>query len=870
MKFLLFHGKFCYNSTSGEQNMKRSEVQREKLSPMMQQYMEIKDKYEDSIIFFRLGDFYEMFFEDAITASRILELTLTGKQAGLDERVPMCGIPHHAYAGYVDELIEKGYKVAICEQLEDPKETKGMVKRDVIQVVTKGTRIDENMDSKSNNYIANIYNFDYCYGISFADISTGEVYAMLIEGEKDKVIKEVAKHGFKEVIVNDSINREIIEILRTNYNVLVTITKDELQDKNYEYIYKDIEDIRIISTVKHLLYYVIDTKKGDLHHLQKCCVIKNSEYLEFGNNTKRNLELVETLRNRERQYSLLWLLDKNKTAMGSRYLKYNIENPLTNKEAIERRYNLVEKLSTEFILRDDLVHELGNVYDLERLAGRITYGNLNAKDLLQLKNSLKSLPNIKRILETIGYDKKIETLEELYELLERTILEDAPFTLHEGHLIKPGYNEELDELKKIRSGSKDFILELEQTEKERTGIKNLKVGFNKVFGYYIEVSKGQTHLVKEEFGYDRKQTLANCERFTTPQLKEKENIILGAEEKIISLEYKLFMDIREVVKRYISKLQKIAKIISEVDMLQSFSVVSDAYKFVRPTLTEDKIVKMIECRHPVVEQVMKDKYIPNDIIMDKTTDILLITGPNMAGKSTYMRQCAITVIMAQIGCFVPCKSCTIPIFDKIFTRIGASDDLVSGESTFMVEMKEANTAISEATENSLILFDELGRGTATYDGMSLAQAILEYIHDKIKAKTMFSTHYHELTALEKDLKHLKNVHVSAIEKDGQITFLHKVKVGAVDKSYGIHVASLAHLPESLIKRADEILNIYEKKNIKKETFTQTSLFELTESEIEEKPNPIEEKIKEINPLEMTPMEALNYLYELKKEVKRKD
>ena len=850
--------------------MKRSEVQREKLSPMMQQYMEIKDKYEDSIIFFRLGDFYEMFFDDAIIASRVLELTLTGKQAGLEERVPMCGVPHHAYASYVDTLIEKGYKVAICEQLEDPKETKGMVKRDVIQVITKGTRIDENIDSKSNNYIANIYNFDYCYGISFADISTGEVYAMLIEGEKDKVIKEVSKHGFREVIVNDSINREIIEILRTNYNVLVTITKEELEDKNYEYIYKDIEDVRITSTLKHLLYYIIDTKKGDLHHLQKCRVIKNSEYLEFDNNTKRNLELTETLRNRERQYSLLWLLDKNKTAMGSRYLKYNIENPLTNREDIERRYHMVEKLSTEFILRDDLIKELGNVYDLERLAGRITYGNLNAKDLLQLKSSLKSLPNIKEILEQIGYDKKLETLEELYELLEKTILEDAPFSLHEGHLIKPGYNEELDELKKVSSGSKDFILELEQKEKERTGIKNLKVGFNKVFGYYIEVSKGQTHLVKEEFGYDRKQTLANCERFTTPLLKEKENIILGAEEKIINLEYKLFMDIREVVKRYIGKLQRIAKIISEVDMLQSFSVVSDAYKFVRPTLTDEKVIKMIDCRHPVVEQVMKDKYIPNDIIMDKTTDVLLITGPNMAGKSTYMRQCAITVIMAQIGCFVPCKSCTMPIFDKIFTRIGASDDLVSGESTFMVEMKEANTAISEATEHSLILFDELGRGTATYDGMSLAQAILEYIHDKIKAKTMFSTHYHELTILEKDLKHLKNVHVSAVEKDGKITFLHKVKNGAIDKSYGIHVASLAHLPESLIKRADEILNIYEHKNVKKETFTQTSLFELTESEAEPKINPIEEKIKGINPLEMTPMEALNYLYELKKEVSRKE
>ena len=850
--------------------MKRSEVQREKLSPMMQQYMEIKDKYEDSIIFFRLGDFYEMFFEDAIIASRVLELTLTGKQAGLEERVPMCGVPHHAYASYVDALIEKGYKVAICEQLEDPKETKGMVKRDVIQVITKGTRIDENIDSKSNNYIANIYNFDYCYGISFADISTGEVYAMLIEGEKDKVIKEVTKHGFKEVIVNDSINREIIEILRTNYNVLVTITKEELDDKNYEYIYKDIEDIRIVSTLKHLLYYIIDTKKGDLHHLQKCRVIKNSEFLEFDNNTKRNLELTETLRNRERQYSLLWLLDKNKTAMGSRYLKHNIENPLTSREDIERRYHMVEKLSTEFILRDDLIKELGNVYDLERLAGRITYGNLNAKDLLQLKSSLKSLPKIKEILEQIGYDKKLETLEELYELLEKTILEDAPFSLHEGHLIKPGYSEELDELKKVSSGSKDFILELEQKERERTGIKNLKVGFNKVFGYYIEVSKGQTHLVKEEYGYDRKQTLANCERFTTPLLKEKENIILGAEEKIINLEYKLFMDIREVVKRYIGKLQRIAKIISEVDMLQSFSVVSDAYKFVRPTLTDEKVIKMIECRHPVVEQVMKDKYIPNDIIMDKTTDILLITGPNMAGKSTYMRQCAITVIMAQIGCFVPCKSCTMPIFDKIFTRIGASDDLVSGESTFMVEMKEANTAISEATEHSLILFDELGRGTATYDGMSLAQAILEYIHDKIKAKTMFSTHYHELTILEKDLKHLKNVHVSAVEKDGKITFLHKVKNGAIDKSYGIHVASLAHLPESLIKRADEILNIYEHKNVKKETFTQTSLFELTESEAEPKINPIEEKIKGINPLEMTPMEALNYLYELKKEVSRKE
>ena len=848
--------------------MKRSEVDRTKLSPMMQQYMEIKDKYEDTIIFFRLGDFYEMFFDDAILASRILELTLTGKQAGLDERVPMCGIPHHAYTSYAETLVDKGYKVAIVEQLEDPKLTKGMVKRDVVQIITKGTRLDTEIDSKSNNYIANIYNFEYCYGISYADISTGEVYAELIEGDKEKLIKEIVKENFKEVIVNTTIDREIVERLRTNYNVLVTITKEILDSNEYSYIYKNIEDERIIETLKHLLYYIIETKKGDLHHLQACQVIKSSEYLEFDSNTERNLELVETIRTRDRQYSLLWLLDKCKTAMGSRFLKKSILNPLRDKEEIERRYDIVSKLSTEFILRDDLIKCLDHVYDLERIVGRITYGNLNAKDLLQLKTSLKELPRIKEILKEINFDKEIDTFEEIYTLLDKSIEEDAPFTLHEGHLIKEGYNTELDELKHISSNSKDFILEMEKEEKLRTGIKNLKVGYNKVFGYYIEVSKGQKDLIKDEYGYERKQTLANAERYITPVLKEKENIILGAEEKIINIEYKLFMDIREVIKRYAGSLQKTARVLSEIDMLESFSIVTDSYKFVRPKLVEDRTLKLIECRHPVVEQVMKDKYIPNDIIMDRTTDILLITGPNMAGKSTYMRQCAITIIMAQIGCFVPCKSATMPIFDKIFTRIGASDDLVAGESTFMVEMKEANYAIQEATENSLILFDELGRGTATYDGMSLAQAILEYIHDKIKAKTMFSTHYHELTVLEKDLKHLKNVHVSAIEENGTITFLHKVKNGAVDKSYGIHVASLAHLPESLIKRADEILNVYEHKNKKKETYTQTSLFELTENKEKEDKNEIEEKIKNVNPLEMTPIEALNLLFELNKEAKR--
>ncbi len=854
-----------------EYKMKRSTVDRSLLSPMMKQYMEIKDQYEDTIIFFRLGDFYEMFFEDAITASRELELTLTGKQAGLPERVPMCGIPHHAYSSYVDTLIEKGYKVAICEQMEDPKLTKGMVSREVVQIVTKGTRLDERLDARDSNFIASLYDFGYCFALSYADITTGEFYAELFSKDTEKLLREIAKNNFKEIIVNDEINREIVNTLRTKYQILVTIRKEELKEDRYSYIYSEIEDERLVQTIKHLLAYLLDTKKKELMHLQKCVHIKAQDHLIFDGNTKKNLELVETMRSGERQYSLLWLLDKNKTAMGSRFLKYNIENPITDKEELNRRYHMVEVLSTEFILRDDLIRCLDQVYDLERLAGRISYGNLNARDLLQLKTSLQVLPELKQILIDLKYDKEIEPLEEVCLLLEKSIHEEAPYSLHEGGLIKEGYNEELDELRKIRSGSKDFILELEQKEKEKTGIKNLKIGFNKVFGYYIEVSKGSKSLIKEEFGYERKQTLANGERYITKELKEKENIILGAEEKIIQLEYKLFMDIREVVKRYIETIQKQAKIISEIDMLQAFSQVSEQGKYVRPELIEDHEIELVGCRHPVVEKVMKDKYISNDVIMDQTTNILLITGPNMAGKSTYMRQTAITVIMAQIGCFVPCKKCRMPIFNKIFTRIGASDDLVSGESTFMIEMKEANYALQEADEHSLILFDELGRGTATYDGMSLAQAILEYIHDKIKAKTLFSTHYHELTVLEKDLKELKNVHVSAIEEKGKLTFLHKVKVGAVDKSYGIHVASLAHLPESLIERALDILNVYEHKNIKKETFTQTSLFEQLEEDIEKQEkeeNPIEKQIRECKPLEMTPIDALNFIYELQKECKK--
>ena len=855
--------------------MKRSEVNREKISPMMRQYLDIKDNYEDTIIFFRLGDFYEMFFEDAITASHELELTLTGRNAGLEERVPMCGVPFKAYEGYLDKLIDKGYKVAIVEQLEDPKTTKDMVKRDVIQVVTKGTRLDSSINAKDNNFIASIYDLEYCYVLSYSDVSTGEVYVLLENGDKDALLREVLRHNFSEIIVNDKIDREFVNIIRTTYHLNVTIYDELYSGNEYNYVYKNLKDVREETGIKHLLSYLTNTKKGDLSHLTEAKEENIKEHLLIDNNTKRNLELTETVRLRERTYSLLWLLDKNKTAMGSRLLKQNIESPLTSKKEIERRYDFIDKLRVEFILRDDLKNNLNEVYDLERLASRITYGNLNARDLLQLKNSLKVLPEIKRILKELNYYKEIEDFPEVFSLLDKSIVEDPPITLREGHLIKDGYNEELDELRKVSSGSKDFILELEQKEKERTGIKNLKVGFNKVFGYYIEVSKGQVKELKDEYGYERKQTLSNCERFITPLLKEKENIILGAEEKIINLEYDLFMKIRETIKRYIHPLQKTASIIAEVDMLQAFSTVSDMYNFVRPTITDNTCVKIIASRHPVIEEVMArddKKYVSNDIIMDEDTSILLITGPNMAGKSTYMRQFAITVIMAQIGCFVPAKSCSVPLFDKIFTRIGASDDLVSGESTFMVEMKEANLALENATRNSLILFDELGRGTATYDGMSLAQAILEYIHDKIGAKTMFSTHYHELTSLSNSLKHLQNVHVSAVEEDGKLTFLHKIKLGAVDKSYGLNVASLAHLPSSLIKRAEEILNVYESEGVKEREFTQTSLFSLDEEEVkeEERVNEIEEMVKEVDPLNMTPINALNFLYELKEKIKKEE
>ena len=843
--------------------MKLSEIDRSKLAPMMKHYVELKDNYKDVLLFYRLGDFYEMFFEDAVLVSRELELTLTGRNAGLEEKVPMCGVPAHSVNIYVDKLIKKGYKVAICEQLEDPKNAKGIVKRDVTEVISSGTIINANsLNEKENNFIGNVYDFDYLYVLSYSDITTGEYYIEKIEHDKDKLVSEILSLGLKEVLFNSKIDLSVVNILKNQYKLTVTTIDNLYELDNYSYLYDSLE-VNYQICIRHLLYYLVVKQKRNLSHIRTVNVKKQDNYLKMDIHTKRNLELTENLRLKERMYSLLWLLDNTKTAMGSRKLKQWIENPIIDKDTLNKRYDIVETLLKEFILCDELRDYLYEVYDLERLCGRISLGNANARDLIQLRNSLKVLPNINEILSKIGFYRNLTDVSDLYRLLDESLYENPPIGLKEGYLIKEGYNSKLDELKELRSGGKDFISKFELEEKERTGIKNLKVGFNKVFGYFIEISKGSLDLVTDDMGYIRKQTLANCERFINPILKEKEDLILTSEEKIIELEYSLFTEIRDKAKEFIPKLQEISKIISEIDVLQSFSLVSEKYNYIRPILNDNNEIKLIDSRHPVVEKVIKESYVENDIVMDKNTNIILITGPNMAGKSTYMRQLGIIVIMAQIGCFVPAKEANLPVFDKIFTRIGASDDLVSGESTFMVEMIEASNAIKNATPNSLILFDELGRGTATFDGMSLAQAILEYIHNKVGAKTLFSTHYHELTDLEKDLKKLKNMHVSAEENEGEVIFLHKVKEGSVDKSYGINVAKLAGLPDEVINRANDILNVYENKEKKRDIVIQTTL----PLDFNNDKNELKEKIKNINILELTPIQALNMLNELKESIK---
>ena len=843
--------------------MKRSDVDYNELSPMMRQYMDIKKEHEDELLFYRIGDFYELFFEDALEASHALELTLTGKNAGLKERVPMCGIPHHASKGYIEKAVNLGYKVAVCEQMEDPRFTKGMVKREVINVVSKGTLVDlDFLSAYDFNFIGSILDLEYAYLITYADISTGNIYSELTTHDKNTLISRVLNLNLKEVILTNTFDLELLNTLKNNYNLSISIS-----DKFYEEKTKltdNITDERVRDGVNHLLYYLVVRELKDITHLSNVVIIDNNARLRMDVHSVRNLEIFETLRLKERQYSLIWLIDKCKTSMGSRTLKGWLMNPLRDEKMINGRLDSIDKLNNEFIKRSELTKHLYEIYDLERLCGKVICGSFNARDALQIKKSLEHLPYVKTLASEIGLNIDINTHEELYKLLESSIYEDAPITLKDGYLIKAGYNKELDELKEIRSGGKSFIAGMEQELKEQSGISNLKVGYNKVFGYYIEVSKGNASKVKDEFGWIRKQTLTTGERYISPLLKEKEALVLNAEERIIDLEYNLFMEIKEAIKKEVPLMQKTASGIGVIDALTSLSVVSEEQKFVRPIFNNKHVIDIKDGFHPVINALNEKNYVKNGCMMDENTTTLLITGPNMSGKSTYMRQLAIIIILAQIGSFVPASFANLPLFDAIYTRIGASDDLVSGESTFMVEMKEANNAITNATEDSLILFDELGRGTATFDGMSLAAAILKYATKHIKCKTLFSTHYHELTSLEETIPSIRNIHVSAEEDDGKLVFLHKIKEGAADKSYGVHVAALAGMPEEIINEANLILSKYENKETSpKIEHAEQITFNLTEEK-----NELKEYLKDIDPLKLTPIEALIKLNELK-EISRK-
>ncbi len=839
--------------------MERKDVNLNNVSPMMREYLKTKSEYEGIILFYRLGDFYEMFFEDAITASHELELTLTGKQAGLKEKIPMCGVPYHAVNIYLEKLIEKGYKVAICEQMEDPKLAKGIVKREVTQIVSAGTITNTDIvNEKDFNFIAGIKDYTYAYVLSYADLLSGKVYATYINHDDENLISQIVNLNIKEIVVEDNFNEKLIYKFKTNYNIYISYyNEDKVFDKNN--VFDGIEDEKIIKTTSIVLNYLVNAMKQDLSHLQHLEIVDKKMFLELNKECIRNLELTETMRNKDRQNSLLGFMDKTKTAMGSRLLKSYIISPSIDKKEITKRHDLVEKLIKEFMLKSELKSYLYEIYDLERLTGKVACSTLNARDMLQLKNSLTVFPDINNILAELNLEP-LETFDKLCDLIERSIKENSPVTLKEGNLIKEGFNAEIDELRSIKTNGKDFISNFESEERQRTNIKGLKVGFNKVFGYFIEVPKGQIMYVKDEFQYERKQTLSNCERYITPLLKEKENMILNAEDKLNNLEYEVFCEIKEEIKKYISNLQVVSGKIAYLDVMQSFATIAEENNFIKPTINDNNIVEIIGGRHPVVESVIEKEYIDNDVILNKNTNVLIITGPNMSGKSTYMREMGIIAILNQIGSFVPAKKCNIPIFDKIFTRIGASDDLVGGESTFMVEMKESAYALKNATHNSLILFDELGRGTSTYDGMSLAGAIIEYIATNIKCKTLFSTHYHELIAMENKLSGVKNVHVTIAEEGGDITFLHKVLDGAVDKSYGINVAKLANLPNTVIKRANELLEEFENQNNKVERKAQQLELIFDEDTKDE----LREYIDTINPLEVTPIEAINILDQIKK------
>ncbi|MFC7392625.1 DNA mismatch repair protein MutS [Scopulibacillus cellulosilyticus] len=861
-------------------------------TPMIQQYLSIKAQYQDAFLFFRLGDFYEMFFEDAKKASLELEITLTSRDGGQNERIPMCGVPYHAAKQYIKVLVEKGYKIAICEQVEDPKTAKGVVKREVIQLITPGTIMDnQSLTPKENNYLTSITAFDdETFGFAICDLTTGEMKVTSI-ASWEGIIQELAAYESKEVVVSSSFDETASKELSQRLGVTISFEENAEIPDTLKALAVTIDQIKMQQSLGRLLQYLVKTQKRSLDHLQPAEFYAVQDYMAIDPNSRRNLELVATMKDKKKFGSLLWLLDKTKTAMGGRKLKQWIEKPLLNQTTINERLSCVESLIDHYFERETVRECLENVYDLERLVGRVAYGNVNARELVQLKQSLAQVPAVIQSLNDIENDvikqlaDRMDPCDDVKAIIDKGIIDDPPISITDGGIIKTGYHEKLDQYRDISQNGKAWIAELEQAERKSTGIKSLKVGYNKVFGYYIEVTKANLRHLPEG-RYERKQTLANAERFITPELKEKEKLILEAEEKMVDLEYELFQEIRSHIKAHSKRLQELAQLISQIDVLQSFAIVSENNQYTKPVFTKTRAVELKESRHPVVEQVMENKmFVANDLSMNESCDTLLITGPNMGGKSTFMRQVALSAIMAQMGCFVPAERAELPIFDQIFTRIGAADDLVSGQSTFMVEMMEAQYALSHATQNSLILLDEIGRGTSTYDGIAIAQAIVEYIHDKIAAKTLFSTHYHELTDLEDRLLRLKNVHVSAMEEDGKVVFLHKVLPGQADKSYGIHVAKLANLPDSLIDRANDILKELEGKedasltdhalsqNTVSEDSEQLTFF--TEQETNKKQTSISSKesqiiktLESLDLLAMNPMEAMNELYKLQMALKK--
>ena len=865
-------------------------------SPMMQHYLDTKAEYKDCVLFYRLGDFYEMFFDDAVEVSRELELTLTGKECGMEERAPMCGIPYHAANVYIAKLIEKGYKVAICEQLEDPKNTKGMVKRGVVKIVTPGTVLDDTvLEEKKNNYIMSIYKQGLFYGVAVCDVSTGDFYATQIKETNNfaKLLDEIARFSPVEIVTNElmsSTMQEMSKISQRFENCYISNFEEKYFDIDFEkitnkYQVLDMKDneitefqdkILVVSAINALLAYITQMQKTEIENINVVRIYNTTRYMSLDITARRNLEITERMKDKGKKGTLLWVLDRTSTSMGGRHLRRWINDPLIDVEEIQSRLEAVQELKNNLILKSDVQECLKKVYDIERLVAKISYGSANARDMVSLKNSLGRLPQIKQTLSEANSKmlkslyENLDEVQDIYELIDKAIVDDPPIVIKEGNIIKNGYNEEADKYRKATTSGKQWLVELEARERVSTGIKNLRVSYNKVFGYYIEVTKSYLNLVPEN--YMRKQTLSTGERYITEELKKLEEEILGAEEKLVDLEYKLFLDIRTKIAMQIERIQKSATVVATLDVLTSFSTVAEDMNYTMPEINEGPEIEIKNGRHPVIEKMLpRGSFIGNDTYLNKTSDRLsIITGPNMAGKSTYMRQVALITLMAQIGSFVPADFAKIGVVDKIFTRVGASDDLSMGESTFMVEMMEVATILKDATSNSLIILDEIGRGTSTYDGLSIAWAVAKYIADtnKCGAKTLFATHYHELIEMEKQQEGVKNYSIAVKEKGEDIIFLRKIVEGGTDESYGIHVAKLAGVPKEVLKNANEILKGLERRSMlgqkkmekekKDEVAGQLNMYNYKLAEIAH-------EIDKININELTPIEALNILVRLKEQ-----